>query len=127
MAVVRAVVIGIVVAIVGTIPRDLFYWANLHFYVSVPWAVPVTGVYVWFFWRYLQGAGPPAETAVQRRTSLRANGISAHQWWWALLSGVLGLIALVLALRAANRMVPLPQQGIPDLSHVPKLQFCLCC
>ena len=119
--VVRAVIIGMVVAIVGTIPRDLFYWTNLHFYASVPWAVPVTGVYLWFFWRYLQGAGPPAETSAHRRTSLRANRISARQWWWALLSGVLGLVALVLALRVANRMVALPQQGIPDLTHVPKI------
>jgi membrane protease YdiL (CAAX protease family) len=119
--VVRAVIIGMVVAIVGTIPRDLFYWANLHFYASLPWAVPVTGVYLWFFWRYLQGAGPPSETSVQRRASLRANRISAREWWWALFSGVLGLVALVLALRVANRMVALPQQGIPDLSHVPKI------
>jgi len=120
MVVFRAVVIGVVIAMVGTIPRDLFYWANLHFYLSVPWAVPVTGVYLWFFWRYLQGGGPPEETSIQRRTSLRANRISARQWWWALLSGVLGLVALVLALGVVNRMVALPQQGIPDLSHVPR-------
>ncbi|HTR48527.1 MAG TPA: CPBP family intramembrane glutamic endopeptidase [Verrucomicrobiae bacterium] len=119
--VVRAVIIGTVIVLVGTIPRDLFYWANLHFYASVPWAAPVTAAYLWFFWRYLRGAGPPAETSAQRRTSLRANRLSARQWTWALLAGVLGLVALVLALRVANRMVALPQQGIPDLSHVPRI------
>jgi len=117
----RAVIIGTAVVIAGTIPRDLFYWTNLHLYATVPWAVPVTGVYLWFFWRYLQGAGPPAETSVQRRISLRANRIAGRQWWWALLSGVLGLVALVFALRVANRMVALPPQRIPDLSHVPKI------
>ncbi len=119
--IVRAVVIGMVIVMVGTIPRNLFYVANLHFLTSVPWAVPVTGVYLWFFWRYLRGDGPPMETAEERRASLRANRISGRLWVWALLSGVLGLVALVLALRVANRMVALPQQRVPDLSHVPRL------
>lgn len=118
--VVRAVVIGTVIVMAGTIPRDLFYVANLHFFTRVPWAVPVVGVYLWFFWRYLKGAGPPTETAEERRTSLRASRITGRLWWWALLSGVLGLVALILALRVANRMVALPPQGVPDLSHVPR-------
>jgi len=109
------------IVMVGTIPRNLIFWANLHYYSNVPWAVPITAVYLWFFWRYLKGAGPPAETAEERRTNLRANRISGRLWWWALLSGVLGLVALVLALRVANRMVVLPQQGVPDLSHVSKI------
>lgn len=122
MAVVlRAVLIGMVIVMVGTIPRNLIFAANLHYYSGVPWAVPLTAVYLWFFWRYLNGAGPPEETAKERRASLRANRISGRLWWWALLSGGLGLVALVLALRVANRMVVLPQQPIPDLSHVPKI------
>ena len=40
---------------------------------------------------------------------------------WALLAGGLGIVSLVLALRLANRLVVLPQQQLPDLSHVPKL------
>lgn len=120
MIILRAVLIGMLVAMVGTIPRDVIFWANLHHFASVPWAVPLMAVYLWLFWRYLDGAGPPAETAERRRASLRANRISGRLWWWALLSGVLGLVALVLALRVANRMVVLPQQTIPDLSYVPK-------
>ena len=38
----------------------------------MPWAVPLTAVYLWFFWRYLNGSGPPGSTAEERRTSLRA-------------------------------------------------------
>ena len=118
--VVRAVVIGMVIAMAGTIPRNIFFWANLRWYSRVPWAVPLTAVYLWFFWRYLRGVGPPAETAEERRTSLRANQVSGRLWCWALLSGVLGVVALVLALRVANRMVSLPVQTVPDLSRVPK-------
>jgi len=119
--IIQAVVIGMLVAMVGTIPRNLFFAANLRYFPAIPWAVAVTAVYLWFFWRYLDGTGPPESTAQERRTSLRANRISARTWAWALLAGGLGIVALVLALRVANRMVALPQQKLPEFGHVPKL------
>jgi membrane protease YdiL (CAAX protease family) len=118
---IRAVLIGMLVMIAGTIPRNLFFAANLRYYAGVPWAVPVTAVYLWFFWRYLQGAGPPDSTAEERRTSLRASRLSGRVWAWALLAGGLGIVALVLALRVVNRMVVLPQQQLPDLGQVPRV------
>jgi membrane protease YdiL (CAAX protease family) len=38
---------------------------------------------------------------------------------WALLAGGLGIVALVLALRVASRMVALPEQQLPDLFKIP--------
>jgi membrane protease YdiL (CAAX protease family) len=119
--IVQAVFIGMLIVIVGTIPRNLIFAANLRYYASVPWAVPLTAVYLWFFWRYLNGAGPPESTAEERRTSLRANRVSGLVWAWALLAGGLGIVALVLTLRVANRLVILPQQQLPDLAQVPKV------
>ena len=119
--IVQAVLIGMFVVIAGTIPRNLVFAANLRYYASVPWAVPVTAVYLWVFWRYLKGAGPPESTAEQRRTSLRANRVSRHVWAWALLAGGLGIVVLVLALRVANRLVALPSQQLPDLTQVPEV------
>ena len=119
--IVQAVLVGMLVMIAGTIPRNLLFAANLRYYPSVPWAVPLTAVYLWFFWRYLNGAGPPESTAEARRTSLRANRVSGKVWAWALLAGGLGIVALVLALRVANRWVVLPQQQLPDLSKVPEV------
>jgi membrane protease YdiL (CAAX protease family) len=116
----QAVLLGMLVVIVGTIPRNLIFAANLRYFASVPWAVPVTAVYLWLFWRYLAGAGPPESTAEARRTMLRANRVAARVWAWALLAGGLGIVALVLALRVMNRMVLLPEQKLPDLSQVPK-------
>ena len=52
---------------------------------------------------------------------LRANRVSGHVWAWALLAGGLGIVALVVALRLANRLVVLPEQKLPDLSQVPKV------
>jgi membrane protease YdiL (CAAX protease family) len=82
--------------------------------------VPLTAVYLWLFWRYLRGDGPPDSTSIERRTSLRANNISRRLWSWALLAGGLGIVALVLALNLANRLIVLPQQAVPDLTNVPK-------
>lgn len=116
----RAVLIGMLVMAAGTIPRNLIFAANLRFFSGVPWAVPVTAVYLWFFWRYLQGAGPPGSTAELRRTSLCANQVPGVVWAWALLAGGLAIVALVLALRVANRLVVLPAQTLPNLTDVPK-------
>ena len=69
----EAVTVGMLVMLAGTIPRNIVFAANLRVLPGVPWAVPVTCVYVWFFWRYLNGDGPPASTRKDRRTRLRAN------------------------------------------------------
>ena len=46
----RAVLTGMIVMIAGTIPRNLIFAANLRYFTSVPWAVPLTAVYLWFLW-----------------------------------------------------------------------------
>ena len=116
--VVQAVVIGTMIVLVGTIPRNLLFAANLRYFTSVPWAVPLIAAYLWIFWWYLQGGGPPESTADERRASLRANRLSKRVWAWALLAGALGIASLVLVLRVVNRLVALPEQQLPDLSGV---------
>ena len=64
--IVRAVLIGMLIVIAGTIPRNLLFLANLRYFASVPWAVLLTAFYLWFFWRYLDGSGPPSSTAEER-------------------------------------------------------------
>jgi membrane protease YdiL (CAAX protease family) len=120
LAIVQAVVIGMLVLLAGTIPRNILFAANLRYFPSVPWAVPLTAVYLWFFWRYLGGAGPPDSTADARRVSLRAKSVSGRVWAWSLLAGGLGIVALVLALRVANRMVALPEQQLPGFGRASK-------
>jgi membrane protease YdiL (CAAX protease family) len=116
----RAVAIGMAIVLAGTIPRNILFAANLQLFPSIPWAVPVTAVYLWFFWRYLNGDWPRDQTAAERRASLRARALPLHLWAWSLLAGGLGIVALVLALRLANRFVALPEQTLPpDLAHLP--------
>ena len=98
-----AVLVGMLVAAAGTIPRNLLFLANLRYRATTPWAVPVAAVFLYLFWRYVGGDGPPQSTVQQRREALRANRISVKAWMWSLGAGFLGLVALVLALRVANR------------------------
>jgi membrane protease YdiL (CAAX protease family) len=116
-----AVLVGLLVLLVGTIPRNLLFAANLRYFTAVPWAIPVIALYLWPFWRYLQGTGPPPSTAAERRASLRANPLPAVVWAWSLSAGGLGIVALVLGLRVANRMAALPLQPPPDFSRVSEL------
>ena len=120
MVIFRAILIGMLVMLVGTIPRNIIFALNLRVVPGVPWAVPVTAIYLWIFWRYLKGEGPPKSTAEERRESLRANSVSGPVWIWTLVAGGLGIVALVLGLRVANRLVLLPEQRLPDLSAVPQ-------
>ena len=115
----EAVIVGMLVMLAGTIPRNVIFAANLRILPGVPWVVPVTCIYLWFFWRYLNGDGPPTSTRRDRRTRLRANPVSRRVLAWAILAGGLGILALVLALRIVSRMVVLPQQQLPDLSRIP--------
>ena len=117
--IVQAVLLGMLVAMAGTIPRNLLFAANLKFHPELPWAVPVVAIYLWIFWRYLQGAGPPAETAPFRRSSLRARALPVHVWAWALFAGTVGIMALVVALNLLNQAVALPQQQISELRSLP--------
>jgi membrane protease YdiL (CAAX protease family) len=76
-------------------------------------------VYLWFFWRYVRGAGWPRSTAAARRASSRANGRPDYLWGPALLAGVLGLVSVLLLQGVLSRLVALPQQQDLDVSQYP--------
>jgi len=93
----RSVLVGRLILLAGTIPRSLLFAANLRYASVVPWALPVTALYIWLFWRCLSGKGRPRKTSKARQEGLRAQPLPARRWMWALLSGTLGIVALVLS------------------------------
>lgn len=115
----RAVLTGAVVALAGTVPWTILVNANARYWSFVPWAVPPTAVYLWFFWRYARGEGWPQSTREVRARSLRANQLSGEVWGAALLAGGLGLVTILLILGVVNRMVRLPTQKGEHISHIP--------
>lgn len=118
-AVIEAVAVGMLALIVATLPRNALFAANLRILPGLPWSVPLVAVLLWFFWRYMNGWGPPQDTAATRHVRLRANRLAPGAWLWALLAGGLGIVTLVLILRVANRLITLPDQTPPDLSAIP--------
>ena len=111
--VVPAVLAGSAVAAAGVLPWVFFVTWNQKLLMSVPWAVLPTALYLWLFWRYLQGAGWPRSTADARRTGLRANRLSGDVWGMALVAGVLGFAALLPLLGVLSRLVRLPAESQP--------------
>ena len=116
---VRAVLTGLVVATMGTTPWAVLVSANTKHWPAVPWAVPPAALYLWLFWRYVQGAGWPRSTAEARRTNCRANPLSEDVWGMALFAGGLGLVAVVLFQRVLSRLATLPQQQDLDPTRFP--------
>jgi membrane protease YdiL (CAAX protease family) len=117
----RAVVVGSIVAIIGTGPWAIFVAANFKYFPSLPWSVVVTGPYLWLFWRYFQGKGWPRSTSEARRTNLRARALSEAVWGWSLLAGMVGLAALVAFQRVLARLVAFPQEPLPHVSNMSTL------
>ena len=117
--IVRAVIAGLAVSFAGTAPwggvagHALLAGWNLRVFPSVPWAILPMALYLWSYWRYLNGAGWPRTTAEGRRTSLRANGLSGEVWGMSLFAGMIGFAALVPLLRIMNRLVTLPAESQP--------------
>ncbi len=118
----RAVLIAELVATIGGLPPGALLLANLKFLPGVPWLLPATALWLWLFWRWMNGAGWPRSTAESRRRDLRARPLPARVWLWSLLAGGLGLVSVVafalLLARFAN--VPRDAYKLPvDFSTLP--------
>ncbi len=118
---IKAVLIGMLIVFVGTMPRNIIFLANLRYFAGFPWAAPIIGIYLWYFWRYLNGWGNPQSTSLFRKENLRAKKLSLDQWAWSIFAGGIGIVALVILLRVLNRMVVLPQQQLPDFTNIPSI------
>lgn len=112
--IVRAIVIGFVIlGIGGGLPGALLV-ANLKLSPAVPWFLPATGLWLWFFWRYLDGRGWPARTSEERRAALRARKPSPAVLRWAMTAGGLGMVAVMGLIFVTSRF-----GGLPDRAYQP--------
>lgn len=121
-AVVQALILGELVVSVGGLPPDLMLVGNLRFLPTIPWALPLTCLWLWLFWRYIAGWGWPTTTGPARARDLRGARLSAPVWRWALLAGALGMVSVVgvsfLTLKLAD--LPADAYRLPiDLSRYP--------
>ena len=84
-------------------------FSNLATAPRMPWFLPATIIWLWLFWRYLNGAGGPASTAEARRQALRASPLSARQWTWAMIAGSLAVTAVMGVAFVTYRYAALPE------------------
>lgn len=117
-AVVRGPVLGILVLLMGVQPILILVSANLQVMNFVPWSVVPGVLYLWIFWSYLKGKGPPRSTSESRRELLRANGISLDSRRLVMLASLsLGVLIVTFALIAfAAREVTMEELGM--VQHV---------
>ncbi|MGK0224622.1 MAG: membrane protease YdiL (CAAX protease family) [Limisphaerales bacterium] len=72
-ALIRGPILGILVLLLGVQPLFILVSTNLKVMSTVPWSVIPGVIYLWLFWSYLNGVGPPGSSSDRRRELLRAN------------------------------------------------------
>ena len=92
----------------GNVPTSGLGAWNLRVGTTLPWAVVPAALYLWAYWRFINGTWGPADGAAGRRSNLRANRLSAGIWRAALGAGIVGFAALLAFLVLASRLVRLP-------------------
>jgi membrane protease YdiL (CAAX protease family) len=120
--IVRAIVVGQLILVVGGFPPGVFLLANLKLSPAVPWCLPATALWLWLFWRYLNGSGWPQSTAASRRRDLRAGSLSGRVWLWSLLAGGFGMAGVMSLAFLTARLAVLPADAFKspvDLSACP--------
>ena len=123
--VIRACLVGLLVAAVGELPWVLLGQINVRISPSIPWAVVAMGLWLFAYWKYMSGSGWPLTTRASRVECFRSPRISKQTWQWALIGGglaVLSLIALellALCLVQAPMGQSAPGPAIPLYSLLP--------
>lgn len=92
---IRAVLMGFAVLLVGVLPWSGLVAVNVKMSPSIPWAVPPMALYGWLLVKYLNGWGWPRSTAELRRLDLRLRPLSRGVWLWSLAAGGSGASALL--------------------------------
>jgi len=100
-------------------------FASLRGGPAIPYAVAAMSVILPLMCAYLNGQGWPQRTSETRRRYLRANRVSGQAWTWAMLAGVLSIVALAGCWIVLFQLVQMPANALPDLSNYSKLDVVL--
>jgi membrane protease YdiL (CAAX protease family) len=98
---------------------------NLRTSPAVPWSVPAMALLLWLAWSYLGGSGWPSSTSEARRRYLRANRKSGQTYLWALVAGLLSVVALAGTWIVLFRLVKMPPNALSDVSSYPRITVAL--
>jgi membrane protease YdiL (CAAX protease family) len=120
----RTIGLAILALVIALFPGGIWtalLVANLRVSPSIPWAVPVMAAFLWALWRYLGGWGPPRANSQKRRRLLRATAVPPPIFGWAIVAGMLSVIALAGFWIVLLQVVKAPVHSLPDFSKYPLL------
>jgi len=105
--VIRAVLVAALVSLFGSVGSASPMAVNLRVFPEVPWSLPIAAIWLWLFWRYVNGHGWPRATSAGRRELLRARPLSVSMWRWSLLTCGLLLAFNISFHYAYSRFLPI--------------------
>jgi len=120
--VLRAVLGGFVVQLVGFAVLATLIPLNLRYLTHVPWTLAPLGLALWAYWSYFGGRGWPAGTADARRRLRRSNPVPARLRARVMVAGGLfsATVFAVSLLQYALRSLPPESLGLAmALSELP--------
>lgn len=93
--------------------------SNLAISPAIPWSVVLMALLLWLMWQYFGGAWGPRRTSEARRRAMRARPLPGRVFAWAVVAGVLSLVALVGFWIVLVQLAKLPARVLPDFSGYP--------
>jgi membrane protease YdiL (CAAX protease family) len=111
-------------AVVGGIWTALLA-LNLATTPIIPWSVAVMALVLWFVWAYLGGAGWPRRTAAARQRYRRARPVPRADFVWAVIAGLLAIVALGGVWIVLFQIANVPERALPDYSRYPLVTVAL--
>jgi len=106
--VVRAIVAGMAIQLVGVVSFGILAQLNLNFEPTIPWSAPVELAVLWLIYRYLRGDGWPSSTQQSRRQRLRARTVPRSLLPATMATGLALGCAILLNMVVAYRVVAMP-------------------
>jgi membrane protease YdiL (CAAX protease family) len=117
MAILRAVIVGL---LVGMVAANI--WPIFLLKLGMPAAAAAEALFLVLYILYARGGGPPRALKEVRRASFRRRPLSALDWAWGLVGAVAFAATVHAAIVVLFRLVPFPaaafHQGY-DLSMIP--------
>ncbi len=88
---------------------------------AIPWAVAVMALLLWVMWQYMGGRWGPRSTSQARRRYMRARRLPGRVFAWAVVAGLLSIVALVGYWIVLLQLIKIPTRVAPDFSGYPLL------
>ncbi|SRR6266566_3762373 len=99
----------------------LLLMSNLATSPTIPWSVAVIAFLLWIMWQYMGGRWWPRSTSQARHRYRRATPLPGGVLAWALMAGLLSMVALVGYWLVLFQLVKIPARVLPSFSGYPLL------